>query len=192
MSDEDDQVKPAEVTIDPERAHGSSDPDVQLKMLSQSMVLFRDTDDMQKEAKIVLKRLEAIAPRDQTEGMLASQMVATHDTAMHLLRRASLPEQTFAGKDMNLKHAYKMLQLYARQLEALGKYRNKGQQKITVERVNVEAGGQAIVGSVSTGQESKDGASPADEVEDKSLDDRIMPSLKSTKKPKKVSRELDE
>jgi hypothetical protein len=33
-------------------------------------------------------------------------------------------------------------------MEALDKHRGKGQQKITVEHVTVEAGGQAIVGNV--------------------------------------------
>ena len=35
-------------------------------------------------------------------------------------------------------------------IEALDKHRGKGKQKITVEYVNVEAGGQAIVGNVAT------------------------------------------
>ncbi len=37
------------------------------------------------------------------------------------------------------------------QVETLDKHRGKSQQKITVEHVNVEAGGQAIVGNVHTG-----------------------------------------
>lgn len=36
-------------------------------------------------------------------------------------------------------------------MEALNKQRGKGQQKIIVERVNVESGGQAIVGNVEAG-----------------------------------------
>jgi len=35
-----------------------------------------------------------------------------------------------------------------RTLEALQRYRGKGQQKVTVEHVHVNAGGQAIVGTV--------------------------------------------
>jgi len=37
---------------------------------------------------------------------------------------------------------------YARLLDALNRYRGKGQQKMIVEHVNVEAGGQAVVGNV--------------------------------------------
>ena len=82
--------------------------------------------------------------------MLAAQMISTHNAAMECLRRAMTEAQTFEGRDQNLKHAAKLLGLYERQLAALDKHRGKGQQKITVEHVTVEAGGQAIVGNVGT------------------------------------------
>jgi hypothetical protein len=85
---------------------------------------------------------------DGQEGMLAAQMVATHSAAMERLRRSMIPGQSFDARDLNLKHANKLLQTYARQPEVLDRHRGKGQQKITVEHVTVEAGGQAIVGSV--------------------------------------------
>ncbi len=99
--------------------------------------------------------LEGIKPRGEIEGMLAAQMVATHSAAMECLRRAMIPEQTFKGRDQNLKHAAKLLSIYSRQVEVLDKHRGKGQQKVTVEYVNVEAGGQAIVGHVETGRGPK-------------------------------------
>ena len=94
--------------------------------------------------------LQGIKPRDEIEGMLGVQMVATHSAAMECLRRAMLNEQTYEGRDQNLKHGVKLLTLYGRQLETLDKHRGKGQQKMTIEYVNVEAGGQAIVGHVNT------------------------------------------
>ena len=36
-------------------------------------------------------------------------------------------------------------------MDALGRHRGKGQQKVTVEHVHVNAGGQAIVGAVAAG-----------------------------------------
>lgn len=74
---------------------------------------------------------------------------------MECLRRAMLPEQTVAGRDQNLKHATKLMSLYERQLAALDKRRGRGQQKVTVEHVHVAPGGQAIVGSVTTGGRSQ-------------------------------------
>jgi hypothetical protein len=42
-------------------------------------------------------------------------------------------------------------------MEALKRYRSTGQQVVRVERVTVEAGGQAIVGSVTTSSAGGEG-----------------------------------
>ena len=101
-----------------------------------------------------LELYESLEPADGAEGMLAMQMVGTHDAALECLKRAALPNQTFEGRDMALKHAHKLMTLYTQQLAALKKHRGKGQQKVTVEHVNVEPGGQAIVGHVETGSKA--------------------------------------
>jgi hypothetical protein len=103
-----------------------------------------------------LELYEDLKPVGSAEGMLAAQMVATHTTALDCLRRAAIQDQTFEGRDMSLKHAQKLMALYVQQLTALDKHRGKGQQKVTVEHVNVQAGGQAIVGSVKMGKRGKD------------------------------------
>ncbi len=94
-----------------------------------------------------LAAVAGIGPPDETEAMLATQMVATHFAAMTLLRRLkgaeNISQQDSAG---NL--ATKLLRSYAMQVEALTRYRGKGQQKVTVEHVHVHSGGQAIVGAV--------------------------------------------
>jgi hypothetical protein len=48
------------------------------------------------------------------------------------------------------------------QVEALQRYRGKGQQKVTVEHVHVHAGGQAIVGAVHPPKANKRLAEQAD------------------------------
>jgi hypothetical protein len=48
----------------------------------------------------------------------------------------------------NLSQANKLCRTYALLLDALNRHRGKGQQKVTVEHVHVNAGGQAIVGVV--------------------------------------------
>ncbi len=45
----------------------------------------------------------------------------------------------------------RLARTFAAQMEALKRYRSKGDQRIIVERVTVENGGQAIVGNVGTG-----------------------------------------
>lgn len=109
-------------------------------------------DDRMATLKSALALLQGIKPSDEIEGMLASQMVGTHSAAMECLRRAMIPSQTYAGVEQSLKHATKLLAIYARQVETLNKYRGKGQQKVTVEHVHVEAGAQAVVGNIGTGQ----------------------------------------
>ncbi|WP_372625084.1 hypothetical protein [Falsiroseomonas sp.] len=96
--------------------------------------------------------LKGLAPRDEMEGMLATQMVATHGAAMECLRRAMLPDQDLTVREANLRQAGRLLALYAKQVETLNRNRGKGQQKVTVEHVRVESGGQAIVGTVSREQ----------------------------------------
>jgi hypothetical protein len=96
--------------------------------------------------------LRDIAPRDPLEGMLAAQMIVVHDAALECFRRAHLPEQTFEGRQAALGQASKLVRSYTTLLEALDRHRGKGQpQVVRVERVTVEAGGQAIVGAVSQG-----------------------------------------
>ena len=74
--------------------------------------------------------------------------IATHSAAMEYLRRAMISGQTTVGIDLYLKHATKLLSVFAKQLETLNRNRGKGQQKVTVEHVQVQSGGQAIVGSI--------------------------------------------
>ena len=61
-------------------------------------------------------------------------------------------------------HAFnKLARTFTTQMEALKRYRTGGQQKMTVEHVTVNDGGQAIVGNVSSGgggQKQKTGTTP--------------------------------
>ncbi len=101
--------------------------------------------------KAALQTVAEIGPRDVLEGMLAAQMVATHEAAMECFRRAHLPEQTFAGREMALKQGDKLVRSFAVLVETLDRHRGKGQQVVRVEHVTVQAGGQAIVGAVTQG-----------------------------------------
>jgi len=100
--------------------------------------------------------LRQIAPQDGVEGMLAIQMASTHQAAMECLKRAAIQDQTFEGRNMALKHGEKLLRLYMDQVKALSKHRGKGDQKMVIEHVNVEPGGQAIVGQVENKPHQKD------------------------------------
>ncbi len=95
--------------------------------------------------------LNGIQPQDE----MAVQMIGVHNVAMAAIRRGMLKDQTFVGIQANADRATKMLRTFAVQMEALKKYRTGGQQKTIVENVNVNEGGQAIVGTVNQSVEKK-------------------------------------
>jgi hypothetical protein len=107
-----------------------------------------DRETQEKQYGATLSALAGIGPKDELEGMIAAQMLAAHNAAMECYRRGMIGEQTFAGRSENLSQANKLSRTYAMLLEALNRHRGKGQQKVTVEHVTVNAGGQAIVGNV--------------------------------------------
>jgi hypothetical protein len=111
----------------------------------------RGKDATPKTLNFALNGVAALAPRDGMEVMLCSQLVALHSQSMEFLRRGMLPEQTHDGVDSNVNRATKLLRTFATMAECLRTYRGRGQQKVTVEHVTVQAGGQAIVGTVNRG-----------------------------------------
>ncbi len=161
------------MTVKPEvfkEATGTEQPHLQQHLINQvcAALWIPTLKAPSKDEKLapimsVISLLGAIKPADEFEGMLAAQMVATHNAAMDCLRRAVIRGQTFEGRDQNLKHASKLLSIYSRQIEVLDKHRGKGQQKMTVEHVHVAAGGQAMVGHIEAGKTEGDrrtGAEP--------------------------------
>jgi hypothetical protein len=56
----------------------------------------------------------------------------------------NIPQQDSASNAFN-----KLTRTFSMQLEALKRYRTGGEQKVTVQHVTVNDGGQAIVGAVS-------------------------------------------
>ncbi len=110
-----------------------------------------DADEQKRLVQATLAAMIGMKPRDELEGMLIAQLIASYSAAMECYRRAMLGEQTFEARRENLTQANKLSRTYAALTEALDRHRGKGQQRITVEHVNVHAGGQAIVGAVTSG-----------------------------------------
>lgn len=92
--------------------------------------------------------LIGIGPKDELEGMIAAQLIASHNAAMECYRRAMMKDQTLEGWRETLNQANKLSRTHGALLESLNRYRGKGQQKVTVEHVHVHSGGQAVVGVV--------------------------------------------
>ena len=51
-----------------------------------------------------------------------------------------------------MKNAIKLLRLYNETIQAITKYRRGGEQKLVIQHVNVNQGGQAVVGGVFEGK----------------------------------------
>ena len=101
-------------------------------------------------SNFVLSVVRSVEPRDALEAMLATQMGAIHAATLMMARRLNhvdtIPQQDSAERALN-----KLARTFATQMETLKRYRTGGQQRVTVEHVTVNAGGQAIVGAVNHG-----------------------------------------
>jgi len=126
-------------------ATGTASKDYGRLILSQTYAgLFADRD----RASIIngsYQALLAMNPADEYEGMLISRMIVLHNQYMHFMANTASPEQTSQGVDININRATKLMRVYNETLETLMRYRRKGEQKVTVQHVNVTNGGQAIV-----------------------------------------------
>lgn len=162
----------------------------EVKLNELASLLWRREGETQDEIHLravrALEHFNSLEPADGAEGMLAGQMVGTHFAALECLRRAALPNQTFEGRDMALRHASKLMALYTKQLETLNKHRGKGQQKVTVEHIHVEKGGQAIVGNVDASLNRQAAAKPP-QLEHKP-DEAVLPEIPEMKRVRQRTR----
>lgn len=150
------------------KALGTKDSELQNHRMLSLVHLMKvsEDDDHDKQNLIIVSATQALidmAPKDEIERMLATQMIGTHEAATECLRRAMVEGLGIQVRDVNLKHGEKLMAVYAKQVETLNKHRGKGQQNITVKRFNVESGGQAVVGNVEVGKPASDSkkAAPA-------------------------------
>lgn len=102
------------------------------------------------ETNYMLAMVRGIEPRDPLETMLAVQMAAIHNLTMKYTRQLALveniPQQDSAERALN-----KLARTFTTQIEALKRYRSTGEQKMTVQHVTVNDGGQAVIGQVTAG-----------------------------------------
>jgi hypothetical protein len=129
-------------------ALGTVDIDFVKGLLSQ-LVNATSQDQRPNESAInfLLSVIKGIKPNDQLEAMLAAQMAAIHTATMTFTRRLANVD-TIERQDSAERALNKLARTFAMQMEALKRYRTGGEQKVTVQHVSVNEGGQAIVGNV--------------------------------------------
>lgn len=127
---------------------GSTDIDFLKIIMGQidSTLSVRNSEEV---ANFTAALMHGFKPRDETEGILIAQMAGTHNLSMEYMRKAAIPEQYLeAGNDFT-NRAYKLMNLFIKQLEVLMKYRGEAaQQKVIVEHIHIHEGGQAVVGHI--------------------------------------------
>jgi len=129
-------------------AVGTTNPDFVNGLLRQVVNAgWQGPDPDEDGANFVLAVVAGIKPRDQLEAMLAAQMAAIHIATMtfawRLAHVVNIPQQDSAERALN-----KLARTFAMQMETLKRYRTGGEQKVSVQHVSVNEGGQAIVGNV--------------------------------------------
>jgi hypothetical protein len=127
---------------------GAKDTRFSEKMITDVVNLGDPKDEQSVHFRLAV--IDSVQPREPLEAMLALQMAVVHEaivtTAGRLKRSESVERSEIYSRMLN-----QQTRTFATQLEALHKYRNQGEQRITVQHVQVNSGGQAIVGDITTG-----------------------------------------
>lgn len=89
-------------------------------------------------------------PNDAVEAHVVNQISMVNEAMIDAMRRLTVAES------LELRETYsRMLNQLGRTsaalVQTLGSYRGRGEQRITVQHVNVNEGGQAIVGNIAAG-----------------------------------------
>jgi hypothetical protein len=147
---ENDHPEPALGNILLMETCGTTDQDFLDGILSQLANVGRQGRTVnERDLNFMLAVVKGIEPRDQVEAMLAAQMAAVHNATMTFAHRLAnvdnIPQQDSAERAFN-----KLARTFAAQVSALKEYRSKGEQKMTVQHVNVGDGGQAVIGTINS------------------------------------------
>ncbi|MCB1181223.1 MAG: hypothetical protein KDK55_04295 [Chlamydiia bacterium] len=123
-------------------AAGTSDLAVGDKLLNK-VARGMSMDNKATRLNEVSALLPSLYPNDPTEALLLGQFLALQDSGLKCLRLANLPEQGFYHIERLFGLANKLLNTANQTMQAVLKYRTRGQQ--TVQVVHVHNEGQAIV-----------------------------------------------
>lgn len=120
------------------------------------------TAEMDRLVALGTAQISELHPTSAHEGMLAAHMVGCHQLAMTFMARATEPTQTVDGAERNVTRAARLMRLFLEQTDAYERLKGRTlQQRVTVEHVTVQPGGQAIVGAVSPATAGRQTPPPA-------------------------------
>lgn len=105
------------------------------------------SNDYPRQLNLMMQSLAETQPRDLNEARLCLQASTLYSQGMGYLKKAN-DSAMLCHSEFYMKSAIKLFRLHNETLEALTRYRRGGEQKVIVQHVNVNDGGQAIVGAI--------------------------------------------
>ena len=87
--------------------------------------------------------------------MLATLAVGLFNSSLTAIAEGSRPQAPLQVRDVNLRHGTRGAIATAELLQRLNRLQNGAEKAVQVGAVNVEAGGQAVVGNVALGKTRK-------------------------------------
>lgn len=117
-------------------------------------------EDAEARVMAAYEALQKLAPRDELEGMLGVQMLATHNAALECLSRCMLENQPVQRRDYNLKHAAALMTLYERQLAAWDGRRERAARQISIISKTAKPAARAQIPKAEKGDQAALTAQP--------------------------------
>jgi hypothetical protein len=118
----------------------------------------RDDKVRDKSAEGAINLYLGLHPQNALESVLGSLIVnvasATNDCLSHAAR-VGPTEDRLQHRDVNLRHALKGAAVVTQLVDAFERVRGNRPGNVSIGQVNVESGGQAIVGKVQSGQSGR-------------------------------------
>jgi len=115
------------------------------KLVYQAIHASPNAKEIDVEAEAVAATLSEMKAQDAVEGLMVTQMTALHNQMMHYMK-LSINEDYRAEE--YISRFLKLNRQFLATLKGLLRYRNRGQQNIIVQNVNVAPDGRAIVSYV--------------------------------------------
>ena len=122
---------------------GTEDMELGANIINNTSKACRAVTELPEESTVSL--FEGLEPQNVLESMIISQMAAAHNYCLDLFKNAQ-DNSVQEVQAQRLKLADRLMRTFAHSLETLEKSRRNGNSRIKVEHVNVNKGGQAIVG----------------------------------------------
>lgn len=133
---------------------GIENSEVQLKIIMDGANNLLGCENEAQRCNIILQSLAEQQPNDIHEARLSAQAAVLYNQAMKYLKRTegALDDEVFDKQGWNqifARTAARLFDLHNKTIETLARYRQKGEQRITVvhQNVNLEGGAQAVIGN---------------------------------------------